>query len=292
MNKQQILDLMARADRMRHPIRNYKNTVVCLFDKPTPTLLSFQAAASRLGCTVLTMSEENTQSAHAYGDLVVMNPETTQNQEIDRMAEFYALYKELHFRSIELDSTDREPLHVTFLGYSRNVQPFVYLLQRFPKIEFHYVSQEEIDPEVQEMTDVFYVSPFQEGDKICLDKAFLNKTKHTAIVLRTHPYDDTEIWHNPRCIYSTQPSHGVYMRMAILDRSLSTLSWPSVYEMEWFLIDGISDGICYVVYSVGSVVSKIGSCVKGIGSYVKGIGSYVSKGWSILTGSALVKRGV
>jgi len=278
MNKQQIIDLMARADRMRHPIRKYVNTVVCLFNKPTPTLWSFQAAAIRLGCNVLTMSEEHTSSAHAYGDLLVMNPDTTQNQEIDRMAEFYALYKELHLRSIDLDSTDREPLHVTFLGYSRNVQPFVYLLQRFPKIEFHYVSQEEIEPEVQEITDVFYVYPFQEGDKICLDKAFLNKTKHTSIVLRTHPYDDTEIWHNPRCIYSSQASYGVYMRMAILDKSLSALSWPSLYEMEWLLIDRISDGICYAVHSVGS--------------YAKGVSSYVVKGWSMLTGSALVKTGV
>lgn len=285
MNKQQILDLMARADRMRHPIRKYVNTVVCLFNEPTPTLWSFQSAAIRLGCNVLTLSEDHIQSAHAYGDLVVMNPDTTQNQEIDRMAELYALYKELRLRSIDLDSTDREPLHVTFLGYSRMVQPFVYLLQRFPKIEFHYVSQEEIDPEVQEITDVFYVSPFQEGDKICLDKAFLNKTKHTSIVLRTHPYDDTEIWHNPRCIYSTQASHGVYMRMAILDKNLSNLSWPSLYEMEWILIDHLSDGICDVVRGIGHCVSK--GC-----SYVTGIGSYVRKGWSMLTGSALVKTGV
>jgi aspartate carbamoyltransferase catalytic subunit len=255
---------------MRHPIRKYLNTVVCLFDKPTPTLWSFQAAALRLGCSVLTLSEDQALAAHAYGDMVVMNPETTQHHEIERMSELYALYKELDLRCIDLDSTDREPLHVTFLGYGRTVQPFVYLLQRFPKIEFHYVSQEEIDPEVQEMTDVFYVSPFQEGDKICLNKAFLNKTKHTAVVLRTHPHDDSEIWHNPRCIYSTQDTHGIYMRMAILDTTLSTLSWPSLSEVGWMVVDRVSHGISH---------------------FVCHLGTYISNGWFTLNGSALVSTG-
>jgi len=260
MNKQQILDLMTHADRMRNPIRKYLNTVVCLFDKPTPTLWSFQAAAMKLGCSVITLPEDQTHSAEAYGDMVVTNPETTQNQEADCLADLYALVKELELRCIDLDSIQREPLQVTFIGESPSVQPFAYLLQRFPKIEFHHAKQ-EIEPLVLEETDVFYVS--QEG---LVDKALLNKTKATAIVMRSQPYGETEIWHNPRCIYSCQGAHGVYMRMAILDQSLSKLSWPSLYEACWMML-----------HLLGRVAHFLGQ---------------VTNGWSIFTGSPLVSTGV
>lgn len=256
MNKQKILDLMSRADRMRNPIRKYFNTVVCLFDHPTPTLWSFQAAAMKLGCPVITLPEDHVHSAQAYGDMVVTNPETTQNQEAECLADLYALMKELELRCIDLDSIQRESLHVTFIGESPSVQPFVYLLQRFPKIEFHYVKQ-EIEKELLEETDVFYVS--REG--LVVDKDLLNQTKATAVVMRSHPYGETEIWHNPRCIYSAQDSHGVYMRMAILDQSLSKLSWPSLYEACWMVVDRI--------FSI-----------------------QITNGWSIFTGSPLVSTGV
>ena len=254
MNKQQILDLMSQADRMRNPIRKYLNTVVCLFDHPTPTLWSFQAAAMKLGCPVITLPEEQIHSAEAYGDMVVTNPETTQNQETECLADLYALVKELDLRCIDLDSIQREPLQVTFIGESRSVQAFAYLLQRFPKIDFHYVKQ-EIEPSVLEETDVFYVS--REG--LVVDKDLLNQTKATAIFMRSQPYGETEIWHNPRCIYSRQEAHGVYMRMAILDQSLSKLSWPTVYEACWMVID--------ILYQI-------------------------TNGWSIFTGSPLVSTGV
>lgn len=256
MNKQQILDLMTQADCMRNPIRKYLNTVVCVFDKPTPTLWSFQAAAMKLGCSVITLPEDQSHSAEAYGDMVVTNPETTQNQEAECLADLYALVKELEIRCIDLDSIQREPLHVTFIGECPSVQPFAYLLQRFPKIEFHHVKQ-EIEPSVLEETDVFYVS--QEG--LVVDKALLNQTKATAIVMRSQPYTETEIWHNPRCIYSRQEAHGVYMRMAILDKSLSKLSWPTLYEACWMVIDRI--------FSI-----------------------QITNGWSIFTGSPLVSTGV
>jgi len=259
MNKQKILDLMSQADRMRNPIRKYLNTVVCVFNKPTPTLWSFQAAAMKLGCPVITLPEDQVHSAEAYGDMVVTNPE---NQEAECLADLYALVKELELRCIDLDSIHREPLHVTFIGEGPSVQPMVYLLQRFPKIEFHYVKQ-EIEPSVREETDIFYVS--REGPVI--DKALLNQTKATAVVMRSQPYGETEIWHNPRCIYLCQETHGVYMRMAILDQYLSKLSWPTFYEAWWMMIHFF---VCQASYFLGQMTN----------------------GWSIFTGSPLVSTGV
>jgi len=262
MNKQHILDLMSQADRMRNPIRKYMNPVVCVFDKPTPTLWSFQAAAMKLGCPVITLPEEQVHSAQAYGDMVLTNPETSEKKEEECLADLYALVKELEVRCIDLDSIQRDSLRVTFIGESSSVQAFAYLLQRFPKIDFHYVKQ-EIELSILEETDVFYVS--QEG--LVVDKAFLNQTKATSIFMRSQPYAETEIWHNPRCIYSKQEAHGVYMRMAILDQSLSKLSWPTVYEACWMVIDIF---LCQVTNLV----------------------CYVTNGWSIFTGSPLVSTGV
>jgi hypothetical protein len=265
MKKHQILDLMTQADRMRTLVRRYPKTVVCLFDNPSPALWSFQAAAHKLGCQVLTLPEDEADSALSYGDVVVMNPDSSQNQDSDRLAELYALVKELHVRSIDLDSSERETLHVTFLGHSRSVQPFLQLLNHFPKIECHFVTREEIDPEVLANTDVFYVSKPQEGDVECLDKAFLDKTKHTSIVMRTLPAESiTSVRYNPRCIYGRQDAYGVYLRMAILEQSLSKSSFPTLYEAYWMAIDALSEKAVH----------------------------YISKAWSMFSFRPLVSTGV
>ncbi len=257
MNKQKILDLMSQADRMLSP-RRYSKTVVCVFDKANPTLWSFQAAAMKLGCQVLTLPGEQSHAARAYGEVVVLDPETSQNQEVDRLAELYALYRELDMRCIDLDSIDRPTLQVVFLGDGPSVQPFVQVLNHFPRIDCRFVSMEEMTPELFEETDVFYVS---KGE---IDRTFLEKTKHSAIVMRTHPYAPCTMTHNPRCIYSAQETHGVRLRMAILDKSLSQIAWPSLYEAYWMAIDWASDLAVH----------------------------YIVKGWSILTGSPLVRTGV
>ena len=237
MDKQTIIDLMNYADRMKHSIRRYSK-LVCVLDKS----ISYQAAAMKLGCPVLVMEDQD--AAECYGDVIVPLESLTES---DRLAELYALVRELSYRGISIDSTDRDTLHVTFLGYSRSVHPFVQLLNHFPKIECHFVSRIEIEQGLLEKTDVFYVSLKQEGDVYCLNKAFLNKTKHTSIVMRTYPFEK-EVIDNPRCIYSTQDRYGLYLRMAILDRSLAKLSWPSLYESYWMAVDSVSNlAVSYIV---------------------------------------------
>ena len=264
MNKKKILKWMAHADRMKNPIRRYYKTVICLFDQPSPILWSFQAAAIKLGCHTITLPENQVALANHFGEVVIMNPDASKNNPMDRLAELYALSKELEVRNIELDSTDRDPIRVVFVGEGPSVKPFIELLNYFPKIEYHFISMEDIvkdlqeDPHLLEDADVFYLS---EG---VFSKSLLNKTKPSSILMRTYPFESSpEVHYNARCIYLSQETHGVHLRMALLDEPLSKKSLPSLYELYWMTVEKVSEKIIH----------------------------YISKGWSIFS-SPLVSTGV
>jgi len=258
MNKKEVLKFIQQVDQMKHPIRQYPGkTVVYLFGDNTRTLYSFQAAALRLGCKNLVVEQPNLESfedtvksIQYYGDaLVLRHPDPDaytrstgmsripviqagiHGQLVQPLIDIYTLVKELKYRGIELDSENREPLYVTFMGYSRTVQPFLGLLNLFPKIEVHY-STETIDPK----TDILYVSRRQQEETYCVNKAFLTNTKPTMVIMHTLPRAselDVELDTNPRSVYFHQSENGLYVRMAMLDNLFSIRTRASLCELFW-----------------------------------------------------------
>ena len=261
MNKQDVIDIMNRADRMKNPIRQYPNkTMVSLFFEQSRLIDSYNAAARRLGMKVHNMIataeslEDHVKLSNYYGDILVLRhpdedyqhraemvsdipvlPAGKFENPTQALVDLYTLSRELEFRGITLDSETRQTLHISFLGYNRAVQPFVNLLKHFPNIELHYVSRSDVDPDLIPLTDVFYVSRKQDEDAYCIDRTFLSKTKHTAIVMHHLPRTDEllpEVDKNPRCVYFEQQENGIYMRMATIDLIFSR-DCPTVRECFW-----------------------------------------------------------
>jgi aspartate carbamoyltransferase catalytic subunit len=265
MNKEEVIEFIRHVDRMKHPIRQYPTkTVVYLFQDNTRTLYSFQAAALRLGCRILTVDQPNLESfedtirsIQHYGDALVLRcpePEAftravsmsripvvqagINGQMAQPLIDLYTVYKELKYRGIELDSEDREPLRITFLGYNRTLQTFLTLLKLFPKIEPHF-STEQVDPN----TDILYVCRRQQEESYTVNKSFLSHTKPTMIVMHTLPRGselDTDIDPNPRSVYFHQSENGLYVRMAILDKLFAFRTCPSLYELFWIYVSKIA----------------------------------------------------
>jgi len=263
MNKQEVLDFFKSVDRMRNPLRQYPNrTVIHFYQEHARSLHSFQVASHKLGCKVLTIEpsqeslEDTVRTIQPYGDaLVLRHPEPDSytratsvsqipviqagihGQETQSLTDIYTLYKELLYRGIEIDSISRKILHVTFLGYGRNVQSFVRYLELFPKVACHYATELSA-PEVVD-TDVLYVFPTQNNETYCVNKEFLSTTKPSLILMHPLPRQEEiseEIDTNPRCVYFHQSENGLYVRMAQLDHLFSVRSRPTFLEYIWMFL--------------------------------------------------------
>ena len=184
--------MITRADQMRRPLRHYpQKTIVQYGNLDSYSMRMFKAASIKLGCYTLTVQtdserlEDDVQTMQYYGDVLVLRhpsenamTRATSVSSIpviqggidynsaQALTDLYTLFKELRFRGIELDSEKRDMLHVTFLGYSRSVQPFVKLLELYPKVEFHYVKKTEDIAH----TDVLYVSRRQGDEAYQIDR--------------------------------------------------------------------------------------------------------------------------
>jgi len=258
MNKQEVFDMIRRAEQMKHPLRHYPNKTIVHYGDLThsQSILGFKAASIKLGCRTLTADateslEDSVHTLQYYGDVLVMyhnRPDAISralnvsqipviqgglySNTSQALTDLYTLFKELRFRGIQLDSEEREPLQVTFLGYSRAVSPFVKLLELFPKIEYHYTQKE-----IPSNTDVLYVSCQQGPEEYRVDRDFLKTTKPTLILMHPFPRKDeisTDADTNPRSVYFHQIENGHYMRMAILDKVLSMSCSPTFWE--WCVI--------------------------------------------------------
>jgi aspartate carbamoyltransferase catalytic subunit len=264
MNKQDVLTMMKHAAQMKHPRRQYPNKTVIHYGEVSNSLTVFQAASTQLGCRTLTVNirpetlEDSIQTLQYYGDVLVLKyphpdafPRAVAVSRIpvlqggmqcnlaQALTDIYTLSKELQFRGVTLDSENRETIHVTFLGYSRTVHSFVNLINLFPKIECHYVSQTEINEDLLSMTDVLYVSRRQSTEEYCVNRAFLSKTKPTLILMHPFPRSDevsSVVDMNPRSVYFNQLENGLYMRMAMLDKVLATTCKPTLWEWLWLAI--------------------------------------------------------
>ena len=269
MNKLDVYDMIQRANKMKCPIRKYPQKIVVHYgDISSNSLVIFKAASIKLGCRTLTANihteslEDSIQMLQYYEDvLVVRHPSDDAIQRFNTISripvvqggihanlaqaltDIYTLYTELLLRNIKLDSEDRTFLQVTFLGYSRSVNPFVKLLELFPKIEYHYIQKEK---DIPSDTDVLYVSRIQESESYHIDQTYLQCTKPKLILMHPFPRSNElshDADHNPRSVYLKQLDYGLYMRMAILDKLLAPTCTPTFWEHIWIIWEYIKHWI-------------------------------------------------
>ena len=183
-----------RQDRTAQLVQYPEKTLVTAFYEPsTRTSCSFQAAAYKLGCKVISITdkisssqkgetlEDTIKTLQYYGDAIVLrHPEkgsAVRGSTVSKLPiinagdgngehptqallDIFTIYTELQKRNIDLYANNREPITVTFTGdlkNSRTIHSLIHLLSLFPDIQFVYVSPPtlELPPEIiQKMNDL------------------------------------------------------------------------------------------------------------------------------------------
>jgi len=178
--KQQVLHYIHKAERMKiyGPDRLLpEKTIINLFYEPsTRTSCSFQSAAIKLGCKVISITdkyssvekgesfEDTIKTVNFYGDAIVLrHPEKGSAKKAaaiskipiinagdgngehptQALLDIFTIYTELSNLGINLDCDSRNHLVVTFLGdlkNSRTIHSLIHILTLFPKIRFIYVN--------------------------------------------------------------------------------------------------------------------------------------------------------
>jgi aspartate carbamoyltransferase len=187
--KQEILDYMNRADQLKNlDFFQFQNkTIILMFFEPsTRTFCSFQAAANKLGCKIICLTEkyssiekgesleDTIKTLNVFGDVIVLrHPEKGAVQKAtlaskvpiinagdgagehptQALLDLYTIFKELDTFGIDLNSENREIITVTFLGdikHSRTIHSLIPLLHFFPKIKLIQVCPPNLEiPEIE-----------------------------------------------------------------------------------------------------------------------------------------------
>jgi aspartate carbamoyltransferase len=193
ISKSQILSYINLAEEFRsnldksHPLSVNKfalmsnqfpdKTLITMFYEPsTRTNCSFQAAAIKLGCKVIALTEKQSSSEKGesledtirtlqyYGDAIVLRHPANGSARLatavsrvpiinggdgngehptQALLDIFTIYTELEQRNIHLDSENRPPITITFVGdlkNSRTVHSLIRVLTHFPNLRFVYVS--------------------------------------------------------------------------------------------------------------------------------------------------------
>lgn len=152
-------------------------TVVHLFYEPsTRTSCSFQAAAHRLGCNVISLTDKASSSEKGesledairtlgcYSDAIVLRHpakgaaktaasvsrvpilnagDGNGEHPTQALLDIYTIYRELGQHQIDVESKDRDFLNITFVGdlkNSRTIHSLILMLALFPKMVFTCIS--------------------------------------------------------------------------------------------------------------------------------------------------------
>lgn len=295
LTRQALLELINRAHDFKEENEKphqWNKTIITLFYEPsTRTSCSFQAAAIKLGCSVIHLNPKNSSIEKGesfedtittigyYGDVMVLRHPNKEALHIaaliskipiinagngndqhptQALLDIFTIYKELQGYGIDLESTERETITITFLGdlkNSRTIHSLLDLLRFFPKIKFIYIGlptlempkdiTEKIHHEQHDdltlkdaipITDVLYVTRIQkeriENVKIenrqdyCVDKNIMEKAKKNMIVMHPLPREteiSTDVDKDPRAVYFKQIKNGIYIRMAILEKIFNSM---------------------------------------------------------------------
>jgi aspartate carbamoyltransferase len=180
--KQQVLQYIERASHFKQQtttssITFPKKTLLTMFYEPsTRTSCSFQAAAIKLGCKTISMTdkysssqkgetlEDTIKTLNYYADAIVLrHPEkgaankAAQVSKIpiinagdgngehptQALLDIMTIYTELNNRNIDITSETRPPITITFVGdlkNSRTIHSLIHILALFPKIHFIYIA--------------------------------------------------------------------------------------------------------------------------------------------------------
>jgi aspartate carbamoyltransferase len=216
ISKSQILSYINLAEEFRsnldksHPLSVNKfalmsnqfpdKTLITMFYEPsTRTNCSFQAAAIKLGCKVIALTEKQSSSEKGesledtirtlqyYGDAIVLRHPANGSARLaaavsrvpiinggdgngehptQALLDIFTIHSELEQRNIYLDSENRPPITITFVGdlkNSRTVHSLIRVLTHFPNLRFVYVSPPSLKMPA-EIVD--YVSSFQRYEQI------------------------------------------------------------------------------------------------------------------------------
>ena len=226
ISKQQILSYIKLAEDFRsnldpsHPLSVNKfalmsnqfpdKTLITMFYEPsTRTNCSFQAAAIKLGCKVIALTEKQSSSEKGesledtirtlqyYGDAIVLRHPAKGSARLaaavsrvpiinggdgngehptQALLDIFTIYTELERRNIHLDSENRPPITITFVGdlkNSRTVHSLIRMLTHFPNLRFVYVSPPSLKMPA-EIVD--YIGSFQQTIENTMKDPFSRET--------------------------------------------------------------------------------------------------------------------
>ena len=177
--KQTVLSYILKATQMKNlgpQILFPDKTLVNMFYEPsTRTSCSFQAAAFKMGCKVISITdkyssvekgeslEDTIKTLNCYGDAIVLRHPAKGSSEkastvskipiinagdgngehpTQALLDIFTIHDELSAKGIDLDSQTRGEVTVTFLGdlkNSRTIHSLIHILALFPKMKFVYV---------------------------------------------------------------------------------------------------------------------------------------------------------
>jgi len=180
LTKARVLQYIAIASQIKRngPSITFPNkTILTMFYEPsTRTSCSFQAAAIKLDCKVISITdkmsssqkgeslEDTIKTLNYYADAIVLrHPEKGSAQKAaavsnipiinagdgngehptQALLDIMTIYNELNARNISITDEDRPPLVITFVGdlkNSRTIHSLIHLLALFPNIHFIYIS--------------------------------------------------------------------------------------------------------------------------------------------------------
>jgi aspartate carbamoyltransferase len=181
-DQESIMSLVREAEEIREngPRQRFPDkTVVHLFYEPsTRTSCSFQAAAHRMGCNVISLNdkassaekgeslEDTIRTVACYGDAIVLrHPDKGSafkaasvsrvpvlnagdgngEHPTQALLDIYTIHRELR---VDLQSSDRDYLNITFVGdlkNSRTVHSLILMLSQFPKMNFVCISPPSLE---------------------------------------------------------------------------------------------------------------------------------------------------
>jgi aspartate carbamoyltransferase len=159
----------------------HKTLINMFYEPSTRTNCSFQAAAIKLGCKVIALTDQESSSKKGesledtiktlgyYGDAIVLRHpmrgaallaasvssvpiinggDGNGEHPTQALLDIFTIYSELKKYRIDLDNNDRQPITITFVGdlkNSRTVHSLIRLLTHFPNLQFIYVSPESLE---------------------------------------------------------------------------------------------------------------------------------------------------
>lgn len=184
-NKQQVLQYIKRAIEIKRDgvSRMFPTkTVISMFFEPsTRTYCSFQAAAIRLGCRTITITdkissaekgeslEDTVKTLQYYGDAIILrHPAKGSSRKAadvsaipiinagdgngehptQALLDIFTIYEEMRKRNIDLMDGNREPITVAMVGdlkNSRTVHSLVHFMAMFPKIRILYIAPPSLE---------------------------------------------------------------------------------------------------------------------------------------------------